>query len=51
MLGYGINFDTDSKENTEFKDSIVYSYMPEKGFHHSGDADGFLCQGNISNQK
>jgi len=25
VLGYGINFDTDSKENTEFKDSIIYS--------------------------
>ena len=33
VLGYGINFDTDSKENTEFKDSIIYSYIPEKGFH------------------
>ena len=44
VLGYGINFDTDSKENTEFKDSIVYSYMPEKGFHHSGDAEGFSAK-------
>ena len=44
VLGYGINFDTDSKENAEFKDSIVYSYMPEKGFHHSGDAEGFSAK-------
>jgi len=44
VLGYGINFDTDSKENTEFKDSIIYSYMPEKGFHHSGDAEGFSAK-------
>ena len=44
VLGYGINFDTDSKENIEFKDSIVYSYMPEKGFHHSGDAEGFSAK-------
>ena len=41
VLGYGINFDTDSKENSEFKDSIIYSYMPEKGFHHAGDTKGF----------
>ena len=44
VLGYGINFDTDSKENTEFKDSIIYSYMPEKGFHHAGDAEGFSAK-------
>ena len=44
VLGYGINFDTDSKDNTEFKDSIIYSYMPEKGFHHSGDAEGFSAK-------
>ena len=44
VLGYGINFDIDSKENTEFKDSIIYSYMPEKGFHHSGDAEGFSAK-------
>ena len=50
VLGYGINFDTDSKENTEFKDSIVYSYMPEKGFHYSGDAEGFSAK-EISNIK
>ena len=41
VLGYGINFDTDSKENTKFKDSIIYSYMPEKGFHHAGNSEGF----------
>ena len=41
VLGYGINFDTDSKENSEFKDSIIYSYMPEKGFHNAGDVEGF----------
>ena len=31
VLGYGINFDTDSTDNSEFKDSIIYSYIPEKG--------------------
>ena len=41
VLGYGINFDTDSKENTEFKDSIIYSYIPEKGFHNAGHVEGF----------
>ena len=41
VLGYGINFDTDSKENSEFKDSIIYSYIPEKGFHNAGDVEGF----------
>ena len=41
VLGYGINFDTDTKENSEFKDSIIYSYMPEKGFHNAGDVEGF----------
>ena len=41
VLGYGINFDTDSKENSEFKDSIIYSYMTEKGFHSAGDVEGF----------
>jgi len=44
VLGYGINFDTDSKENTQFKDSIIYSYMPEKGFYNSGDAEGFSAK-------
>ncbi|MDA8608076.1 DNA repair protein RecO [Gammaproteobacteria bacterium] len=44
VLGYGINFDTDSKENTEFKDSIIYTYIPEKGFHHAGDTEGFSAK-------
>ena len=44
VLGYGINFDTDSKENTEFKDSIIYSYIPEKGFHQAGDTEGFSAK-------
>ena len=44
VLGYGINFDTDSKENSGFKDSIIYSYMPEKGFHHAGDSEGFSAR-------
>mgnify|MGYP005647439989 FL=1 len=41
VLGYGINFDTDTKENSEFKDSIIYSYIPEKGFHNAGDVNGY----------
>ena len=44
VLGYGINFDTDSKENTEFKDSIIYTYIQEKGFHQAGDAEGFSAK-------
>ena len=44
MLGYGINFDTDTKDNSQFKDSIIYSYIPEKGFHHAGDAEGFSAK-------
>ena len=44
VLGYGINFDTDSKENTEFKDSIIYTYIPEKGFHQAGDTEGFSAR-------
>ena len=44
VLGYGINFDTDIKENSEFKDSIIYSYMPEKGFYDAGDTYGFSSQ-------
>ena len=44
VLGYGINFDTDIKENSEFKDSIIYSYMPEMGFYHAGDDYGFSSQ-------
>ena len=41
VLGYGINFDTDTKENSEFKDAIIYSYIPEKGFHNAGDVNGY----------
>ena len=44
VLGYGINFDTESKENTEFKDSIIYTYIPEKGFHQAGDTEGFSAK-------
>ena len=44
VLGYGINFDTDSTDNSEFKDSIIYSYIPEKGFHHAGDVEGFSAK-------
>ena len=44
VLGYGINFDTDTKDNSQFKDSIIYSYIPEKGFHHAGDAEGFSAK-------
>ena len=40
-LGYGINFDTDTKDNSEFQDSVIYSYIPEKGFHGAGNAEGF----------
>ena len=28
VLGYGINFDTDMHENSEFKNEIIYSYKP-----------------------
>ena len=44
VLGYGINFDTDSKENSEFKEATLYSFIPEKGFHRSNDANGFSVQ-------
>ncbi len=44
VLGYGINFDTDSKENSEFKEATLYSFIPEKGFHRSNDANGFSAQ-------
>jgi len=33
VLGYGINFDTDMHENSEFKNEIIYSYKPERGFY------------------
>ena len=44
VLGYGINFDTDSKENSEFKETTLYSFIPEKGFHSTNDANGFSAQ-------
>jgi len=44
VLGYGINFDTDSKDNSEFKDSMIYSYVPEKGFHYAGEVEGFSAK-------
>ncbi|MBD63366.1 MAG: DNA repair protein RecO [Gammaproteobacteria bacterium] len=50
ILGYGINFDTDVTENSKFKDSIIYSFMPEKGFHNAGNDKGFSGK-EISNIK
>ena len=44
ILGYGINFDTDMNENSEFKDSIIYSYKPERGFYTSTDGYGFTAE-------
>ena len=44
VLGYGINFDTDSMENSEFKEATLYSFIPEKGFHRTNDANGFSAQ-------
>ena len=44
VLGYGINFDTDTKDNSEFQDSVIYSYIPEKGFHSAGNAEGFNAE-------
>ena len=41
ILGYGINFDTDMHENSEFKDTMIYSYKPERGFYTSNDSQGF----------
>lgn len=43
ILGYGINFDTDMHENSEFKDTIIYSYKPERGFYTSNDSQGFTA--------
>ncbi|MDA7851628.1 DNA repair protein RecO [Gammaproteobacteria bacterium] len=43
VLGYGINFETDMNENSEFKDSLVYSYKPERGFYPSSDDFGFTA--------
>ena len=48
VLGYGINFDTDTIENSEFKDSVSYSYMPEKGFHATNHDNGFSAQEILS---
>ena len=44
VLGYGINFDTESMENSEFKEATLYSFIPEKGFHRTNDANGFSAQ-------
>ena len=44
VLGYGINFDTDSMENSEFKEATLYSFIPEKGFHRTNVANGFSAQ-------
>jgi DNA repair protein RecO (recombination protein O) len=41
ILGYGINFDTDMLENSDFKESIIYSYVPERGFQPSEGEKGF----------
>lgn len=43
ILGYGINFDTDMNENSEFKDTMIYSYKPERGFYTSNDSQGFTA--------
>ena len=43
VLGYGINFDTDMHENSEFKDTIIYSYKPERGFYPSNNDHGFTA--------
>jgi len=43
ILGYGINFDTDMHENSEFKDAMIYSYKPERGFYTSNDSQGFTA--------
>jgi DNA repair protein RecO (recombination protein O) len=43
ILGYGINFDTDMNENSEFRDSVIYSYKPERGFYPSNDNLGFTA--------
>ena len=32
VLSYGINFDTDTKDNSEFQEAVIYSYIPEKVF-------------------
>ncbi len=50
VLGYGINFDTDTKDNSEFQEAVIYSYIPEKGFLSAGNAEGFNAE-EISNIK
>ena len=44
VLGYGINFDTDTKDNSQFQDSVIYSYVPEKGFHSASNTEGFSAE-------
>ena len=51
VLGYGINFDTDMHENSEFKDEIIYLYKPERGFYPSNDGDGFTAKEILSLKK
>jgi DNA repair protein RecO (recombination protein O) len=48
VLGYGINFDTDMHENSEFKNEIIYSYKPERGFYPSNDGHGFTANEILS---
>jgi DNA repair protein RecO (recombination protein O) len=48
VLGYGINFDTDMRENSEFKNEIIYSYKPERGFYPSNDGHGFTANEILS---
>ena len=31
-------------ENSEFKEATLYSFIPEKGFHRTNDANGFSAQ-------
>jgi DNA repair protein RecO (recombination protein O) len=51
VLGYGINFDTDMHENSEFKEEIIYLYKPERGFYPSNDGDGFTAKEILSLKK
>ena len=51
VLGYGINFDTDMHENSEFKDEIIYLYKPERGFYPSNDGTGFTAKEILSLKK
>lgn len=41
VLGFGINFDTDSKDNKKFEDDQKYHFVVEKGFYPTNDIDGF----------